>query len=168
MFHGVRVGLDFDIGLGEACFTFVGYDHFHEGFFRMRGHEWRYHIDRERMHGFYGRSVIRNDFRRDEHGRFVNNGIGRDRMERVTRGRVEHSNFEERNPVGDRERLAKEGSGMGKDTGHPGVGGMGNTGHPGMGGMGNSGHPNTGSISKVYRPPTPASKPATASSQKKK
>ena len=179
MFHGVRVGLDFDFGLGEACFTFVGYDHFHEGFFRMRGHEWGYHIDRERMHGFYGRSVIRNDFRRDEHGRFVNNGIGRDRMERVTRGRVEHSSFEERNPVGDRERLARERSGMGKDTAHPGAGGMGNTGHPGVSGMGNSGHPsvggvensghpNTGSISKVYRPPTPASKPATASSQKKK
>ena len=106
MFNGVRVGLDFDFGLGESCFTFVGYDHFHEGFFRMRGHEWGYHIGRERLHAFYGRSVIRNEFRRDEHGRFVNNGIGRDRIERLTH--VQHSNFEERRPVGDRNQLARQ------------------------------------------------------------
>ena len=40
MFNGVRVGVDFDFGLGEACFTFVGHDHFHEGFFRMRDREY--------------------------------------------------------------------------------------------------------------------------------
>jgi hypothetical protein len=108
MFNGVRVGIDFDFGLGEGCFTFVGYDHFHEGFFRMRGHEWGYHIGRERLHAFYGRSVIRNEFRRDEHGRFVNNGIGRERLDRVTQGRLAHSNFEERHPVGDRNELAKQ------------------------------------------------------------
>ncbi len=94
LFNGIRVGLDFDFGLGEACFTFVDYDHFHEGFFRMRGHEWGHHIDRERLHGFYGRSVLRNDFKRDEHGRFVNDGIGRDRIARLTH--VEHSSFESR------------------------------------------------------------------------
>lgn len=104
MFNGVAVGLDFDFGLGEACFTFVGYDHFHEGFFRLRGHEWAYHIGRERIHGFYGHSVLRNEFRRDENGRFVNNGIGRERIEHLTH--VQRSNFEERNPVGDRSRLA--------------------------------------------------------------
>jgi len=106
MFNGVAVGVDFDFGLGEGCFTFVGYDHFHEGFFRMRGHEWAYHIDHARVHGFYGRSVLHNEFSRDEHGRFVNNSIGRDRVEHLTH--VEHSSFEERNPVGDRNRLASQ------------------------------------------------------------
>ena len=108
MFNGVAVGVDFDFGLGDGYFTFVDYDHFHEGFFRMRGHEWAHHIDRERLHGFYGRSRPRNEFSRDEHGRFVNNGIGRDRMESVTHGRLAHQGFEERNPVGDRNRLATQ------------------------------------------------------------
>jgi hypothetical protein len=142
MFNGVAVGADFDFGLGEACFTFVDYAHFHEGFFRMRGHEWPYHIDRQQLHGFYGRSVVRNDFHRDDHGRFVNNGIGRERLERVTQGRVARSSFEERSPVGDRDQLARK---------RPDLG---NAGHPGVGGLGNSGHSDAGSVSKVYRPPT--------------
>jgi hypothetical protein len=103
-FNGVAVGLDFDFGLGDGCFVFVGCDHFHEGIFRMRGREWAYHIDRVQIRNFYAHSVIRNDFRRDDHGRFVNDGIGRDRVEKLTH--VEHASFEERNPVGDRNRLA--------------------------------------------------------------
>lgn len=100
MFNGVREGVDFDFGLGEACFTFVGYDHFNEDFFRLRGHEWPYHIGREMRHRIYGRSVIRNDFRQDGQGRFLNNGIGRDLIEQLTH--VEHSSFEERPPAVDR------------------------------------------------------------------
>lgn len=151
-FNGVRVGVDFDFGLGEGCFTFVGYDHFHEGFFRMRGHEWGYHIGHERLHGFYGRSVIRNEFRRDEHGRFVNNGIGRERLEKVTHGRLAHSGFEERHPVGDRNQLAKERethSGA-AGNGHNGVGtaghgnGIGNTGHTEVGTAGHGNEGNSG------------------------
>jgi hypothetical protein len=106
LFNGVRVGLDFDFGLHEDCFVFVDGGHFHERFFRLRGREWRYHVDHERLHGFYGHSVIRNDFHRDEHGRFVNNGIGRDRLERLD-SHVERANFEERHPVGDRERATR-------------------------------------------------------------
>lgn len=102
-FHGVAVGVDFDFGLGESCFTFVSYDHFHEPFFRMRGREWAYHIDRARLHAYWGHSVVHNDFRRDDHGRFVNDGIGRDRMASLTH--VEHASFEERAPVGDRNKL---------------------------------------------------------------
>ncbi len=148
MFKGVRVGLDFDFGLGEACFTFVDYDHFHEGFFRMRGHEWAYHVGRERLHAFYGRSVIRNEFRQDDHGRFVNNGIGRDRIERFTH--VEHANFEERHPVGNRNQLVRQGGER------PG---MGNAGHPIAGqpdrtaARGNAA-PQNNAASKVFRPPT--------------
>jgi hypothetical protein len=104
-FRGVAVGVDFDFGLGVGCFTFVDYAHFNEPFFRLRGHEWAWHIGHDRMEGFYRRSVIRNEFHRDEHGRFVNNGIGRDRMARFTH--VERANFEERHPVGDRSKVAR-------------------------------------------------------------
>jgi hypothetical protein len=148
MFHGVRVGLDFDFGLGENCFTFVGYDHFHEGFFRMRGHEWVHHIGRERLHAFYGRSVIRNDFRRDEHGRFVNNGIGRERIEHFTH--VTHSNFEERHPVGDRNQLVKQ------RLARPGAENAGAHFAGGQPVARNNGAPQNNSVSKVFRPPTTA------------
>ena len=147
IFKGVRVGLDFDFGLGEACFTFVDYDHFHEGFFRMRGHEWAYHVGRERLHAFYGRSVIRNEFRQDDHGRLVNNGIGRDRIERFTH--VEHASFEERHPVGNRNQLVRQGAER------PG---MGNAGHPiagqpdRMAARGNAA-PQNNAAGKVFRPP---------------
>jgi hypothetical protein len=108
------VDVGFDFGLGEDFFVFVGYDHFHEGFpHRLRGHygEYAFHVPRERVHEFYGRAVIRNDFRSDEHGRFVNGGIGRERLERiaqVTHHQMEQAHFQERHPVGDRERLAAE------------------------------------------------------------
>jgi hypothetical protein len=95
----------FDFGLGANFFVFVNFDHFHEAFFRMRGHEWAYHVRPERVHEFYHRSVVHNDFHRDEHGRFVNDGIGRERMERLTHNRIEQAHFQERNPVGDRNRL---------------------------------------------------------------
>jgi len=142
MYHGVRVGVDFDFGLGEGAFVFVGYDHFHEGFFRMRGREWAWHIGGDRFHAFYGRSVLRNEFRRDEHGRFVNEGIGHDRMARATRGRVEQAHFEERRPVGDRAALAR---GASEKAGEK------------------------AGASKVFRPPAAAAaKPAAASSSAKK
>ena len=142
MYRGARVGVDFDFGLGEGVFVFVGYDHFHEGFFRMRGREWAWHIGGERFHAFYGRSVLRNEFRRDEHGRFVNGGIGHDRMARATHGRVEQAHFEERRPVGDRAALAH---GAAEKPGEK------------------------AGASKVYRPPAAAAaKPAAASSSAKK
>jgi hypothetical protein len=108
-FGGVRIDVGTcDFGLGANFFVFVGCDHFHESFFRMRGHEWAYHVPPTRVHDFYRRSVIHNDFHRDEHGRFVNDGIGRDRMERLTHNRIEQAHFQERNPVGDRDRMDRE------------------------------------------------------------
>jgi hypothetical protein len=102
MFNGAAVSVDFDFGLGADCFTFVSYDHFHDRFMRLRGREYPYHIEPERVREFYGRSVIRNNFRSDEHGRMINDCIGRDRLARVTNNRLEHSGFEERDPVGNR------------------------------------------------------------------
>jgi hypothetical protein len=56
-------------------------------------------VHREVVHGFYGRTVLRNEFRRDEHGRFVNEGLGRRRVEEVTHHRVEVARFQERRPA---------------------------------------------------------------------
>ncbi len=158
MFNGVRVGLDFDFGLGESCFVFVGYDHFHEGFFRMRGHEYAWHIHGDRFHDFYRRSVIRNDFRRDEHGRFVNNGIGRERLDhiaQVTHHPIERTSFEERHPVGDRKALEKvRATPVVTKTITPGSGpGPGQPGKP----VGQT--PTLVPVSKVFRPPTTGSAP---------
>jgi hypothetical protein len=149
MYNGVRVGLDFEFGLGEGAFVFVDYNHFHEGFFRMRGREYAYHIHGDRFHDFYRRSVVRNDFRRDEHGRFVNNGIGRERMESATHGRLEHAGFEERHPVGDRNQLA----GNRAEAGKPG--------QPGGGAKAAQAAP-----SKVFRPPPAASRTAASGKSK--
>jgi len=122
MYRGSRVGLDFDFGLGEDAFVFVDAAHFHERIFRWRGREWPYHIGRERMHEYYAHSVIRNDFRRDDHGRFVNEGIGRDRMEHMNI-RMDHAGFDERHAVGDRDRTAHPGAvgGTPAGAGHGGV-----------------------------------------------
>ena len=137
-YHGAFVGADFDFGLGESCFTFVSYDHFHEPFIRMRGREWAWNIDRARMHGFYGHSVIRDDFRRDDHGRFVNYGIGHDRIDHITH--VEHAGFQERNPVGDHNRV------QANDFHHDDFG------HGQPGNPGSPGHDQP--AGKVYRPPS--------------
>jgi hypothetical protein len=148
MFRGARVGVDFDFGLGEGVFVFVGYDHFHEGFFRMRGREYAWHIHGDRFHDYYRGSVLRNEFHRDEHGRFVNEGIGHARMEQVTHGRVERAGFEERRPVGDRASLAHQQAKVGENP-SAGAKTAGKTAEP----------------SKVYRPPASTQK-ASAPSQK--
>jgi hypothetical protein len=151
-FRGHHYGVDFDFGLGEACFAFIGYDHFHDNFFRMRGREFSFHVSRERIHAFYGRTVLRNDFRRDEHGRLINDGIGRDRVERLTNHREVAAHFEERNPVGDRNKLNEEVQRQ-------------NVQHPGPNNAPTV-HPPAEQVSKVFRPPTPASNPATVPSQR--
>jgi len=165
MFHGVRVGVDFDFGLGADFFVFVGNDHFHDGFFRMRGHEYGFNVPRERVRAFYGRTVLRDDFRRDEYGRLVNDGIGRDRVERLTNHREVVTHFEERNPVGDRNKLneqrAEEARNRAPVVVKPGELGHEQPGKP-------SGQPlaTPAPVNKVFRPPTPASNPAIAPSQK--
>jgi hypothetical protein len=167
MFHGARVAVDFDFGLGDGVFVFVDYDHFHEPFFRLRGHEWAWHIHGDRFHDFYRRSVIRNEFSRDEHGRFVNHGIGRERMEKATKGRVERASFQERRPVGDRGALAKaskkEGEkGEEKSREKAGEKGAEKPGQKaGEKGAEKSVEKAPAAPSKVFRPPAPAaSKPA--------
>jgi len=154
LFHGVRYGVDFDFGLGDNFFVFVGYDHFHDGFLRMRGHEYRFNVPRERVHQFYRRTVLRNDFRRDEHGRLINDGIGRDRIERLTSHREEVTRFEERNPVGDRNRLDAQRTEEARRQAGQQLGKPGEPGHEQLGKPG--GQPKApAAVNKVFRPPTP-------------
>ena len=166
MFHGARVGVDFDFGLGADFFVFVGYDHFHDGFFRMRGHEYGFNVPRERVRAFYGRTVLRNEFRRDEHGRLVNDGIGRDRIEHLTNHKEEVAHFEERTPVGDRDRLAAQRAEEVRRQVGPQAGKPGEPGHEQSGKPGGQPLAAPAPVNKVFRPPTPASNPATVPSQR--
>jgi hypothetical protein len=76
-FNGVRVGVDFDFDLGAGFFTFVGYDHFWDHDFRQ------FIVPRDRLALVYRRSVFENHYRLD-HGRFINEGLNRDRMAAFT------------------------------------------------------------------------------------
>ena len=73
LWWGGRVALDVDFGLGADMFTFVPYDRFWDHNLHA------YLLPRERVGFFFGRSVIMNGYRLD-HGRFVVEGLGRERM----------------------------------------------------------------------------------------
>ena len=76
-FNGVHVGVDFGFGLSVNFFTFVGYDHFGDNDYR------RWVVPHDRVVFAFNRSVIVNHYSFD-HGRFVNVGMPRDRMEVFT------------------------------------------------------------------------------------
>lgn len=106
-YHGSYFALDYNFGLGDDFFVFVSFGHFHDQFFRMRGREYHFNLDRAHVHSLYVRSRINNSFHADGNGRLVNDGIGRERIENLTR--VAHAGpFQERFPVGDRNRLAAQ------------------------------------------------------------
>ncbi len=149
MYHGARVAVGFDFGLGAGVFVFMGYDHFHDGFFRMRGREYAFHVHPDRVHAFYGRSVLRNEFHADAHGRLVNEGLGRERVERLTNHKVEAARFEERHPAVRAEARPTGGAGPAKPAAGAGPA------KPAGGAAAPA------SVNKVYRPPTATAKPAT-------
>jgi hypothetical protein len=132
--------------MGTGFIVFVGHDHFRDHYFRYRSRmEYPFHVHREVVHGFYGRTVLRNEFHKDEHGRFVNEGLGRERIERVTGHKVEVARFEERHPaVRDERPVAARG-------GTPAAGTHASA-------SAAASEPN-----KVFRPPATTPKPATAS-----
>jgi hypothetical protein len=76
-YHGGRVGLDFDFGLGANYFTFVDYDHFWVHDLRS------YALPGYRVDLVFRHSVFENHFR-DDHGHFFNGGLDHDRMVRFT------------------------------------------------------------------------------------
>ncbi len=116
MFNGAAVPMDFDFGLDEDAFAFVGDDHFHEPFHRWKGHEFEHHLSHDKSSHAFHNSKVKNDFRKDGQGRFSNHGIGKERGRKLTK--VGHSSFEERHPVGDREKLAKSREGPNKQNAH--------------------------------------------------
>ena len=77
LWFGGRVAVDVDFGLGPDDFTFVAYDHFWD--YNLHG----FLLPRERLRLVFGRSLIMNGYRLD-HGRFVVEGIGRERMALLT------------------------------------------------------------------------------------
>lgn len=87
-FNG-RVGLDIDFGLNQTYFTFVAYDHFWDHDCR------RYVVPRERVAYFYHSSVIVNNYH-VEHGRFVVEGLGHERMGALTHHEVRAERVEMR------------------------------------------------------------------------
>lgn len=72
-FHGARVGVDFDFGLGAGFFTFVAYDHFW-------AHDYRpFIVPHDRVDFAWHHSEIINHYGY-EHGVVVNVGLSHDRM----------------------------------------------------------------------------------------
>jgi uncharacterized protein DUF6600 len=87
-YGGRRFGADYDFGYGASFYVFVGYNHFWEHDYHrfiLRGEEYR---------RIYDRSEI-NRFRRDEHGRFIHEGLDREHLERFTGRKVEEVRHEE-------------------------------------------------------------------------
>ena len=84
MYDG-RLAVDVGFGLGPEAFVFVPYDHFWD--YSLHG----FIVPRDRVDFIFARSVIRNGYRLD-HGRFIIEGIGRDRIGLYTHReiRVEH------------------------------------------------------------------------------
>ncbi|HEY1788404.1 MAG TPA: DUF6600 domain-containing protein [Verrucomicrobiae bacterium] len=72
-YHGARVGVGFDFGLGAGFFTFVGYDHFWEHNYRM------WVVPHDHVYFAYHHSAIIASYRFD-HGMFINVGVPHDRM----------------------------------------------------------------------------------------
>jgi hypothetical protein len=77
LWFGGRLAVDVDFGLGADLFTFVPYDHFWDHNLHA------FLLPRERVTIVFGRSVVMNGYRLD-HGRFVVEGLGRDRMAALT------------------------------------------------------------------------------------
>ncbi|HEV2318207.1 MAG TPA: DUF6600 domain-containing protein [Verrucomicrobiae bacterium] len=135
-FHGARVGMDFDFGLGAGFFTFVAYDHFWAHNYRL------WVVPHDRLYFAYHHSMIVSDYRYD-HGIFINVGMPHDRMVIYTHhdfrptpwGDMRHEEemhhaWERNNDVHDYHSGGHPnawGHGGGYDSGH----GQGNNGHGG-------------------------------------
>jgi len=77
LWFGGRMAVDVDFGLGADMFTFVPYDHFWDHNLHA------FLLPRDRVRGIFGLSVVMNGYRLD-HGRFIIEGLGRERMAGLT------------------------------------------------------------------------------------
>ena len=73
--------MDVDFGLGAELFTFFPYDRFWDHNLHA------FLLPRERASIVFGHSVVMNGYRLD-HGRFVVEGLGRERMAALTRREI--------------------------------------------------------------------------------
>ena len=88
MFRGRRFAVDYDFGFGASFFVFVDSHHLWE-------HDYhRFILRGDEFHRIYGRSEI-SRLRRDEHGRFVHEGLDREHLERLTGRKVDVVRHEE-------------------------------------------------------------------------
>ncbi len=87
-YRGVRVAVGYDFGFGPSFFVFVSNNHLWE-------HDYhRFALRGEELNRVYRVSVV-NRFRRDEHGRFIHEGLDRGHLERLTGRRVEEVHHQE-------------------------------------------------------------------------
>ena len=77
LWFGGRLAVDVDFGLGAEMFTFIPYDHFWDHNLHA------FLLPRDRVGIIFGRSVVMNGYRLD-HGRFIVEGLGRERMAGLT------------------------------------------------------------------------------------
>jgi hypothetical protein len=82
-----RVGVDLDFGLAPEAFTFVAYDRFWDHDIH------RYMLPRERAEFVFRGSIVMNGYRVD-HGRFIVEGVGRERI-----GLYTHREIHEERPM---------------------------------------------------------------------
>jgi len=81
-YRGARFGVDYDFGFGPGFFVFVGYDHLWEPDYH------RFVLHGAEFHRIFARSEI-SRLRRDEHGRFVREGLDREHLEHLTGRKVD-------------------------------------------------------------------------------
>jgi len=87
-YRGARVAADYDFGLAVSFFVFVDYHHMWE-------HDYHpYVLHHEELHRVYRESAI-NRLGRDEHGRFVYEGLDREHLTRFTGRKVDVVRHEE-------------------------------------------------------------------------
>jgi len=77
LWFGGRLAVDVDFGLGADMFAFVPYDHFWDHNLHA------FLLPRDRVGVVFGLSVVMNGYRLD-HGRFIVEGLGRERMAGLT------------------------------------------------------------------------------------
>lgn len=81
-YYGSSVGYSFGFGLGYSHYTFVSYHHF-------RGRHYDRHcVPRHEAPRVYNNSTVVNNIITGDNNVIINNGIGRDRVEAVTRSEV--------------------------------------------------------------------------------
>jgi hypothetical protein len=94
--RGHRFAAEYDFGFGESLFIFVGYGH-------LWKHDYHHYTLRgEGLHHAFRASAI-NRFHRDDHGRFIHEGLDRGHLEHLTGRPITVTRHEE---VRDREREA--------------------------------------------------------------